>query len=133
MSRRFKVARRFFAWLLANLLFVALSVLFMRPRDIPSDPAFAIILLQALIVGALLTLSLINLSAKVSDEAFSRRTAASVLFTFLIILKFDRFDLGHLLRIDNPILSAMLTFWAILIAVNVALQAMHRLSPSHFR
>ncbi|MCA1631069.1 MAG: hypothetical protein LC785_16410 [Acidobacteria bacterium] len=133
MCPRIEVARRFFAWLLANLLFVALSLLFMKPRDIPSEPASATIFLQALIVGSLFTLSIINLSAKVNDEVFSRRMAASVLFTLLILLKFDRADVGHLLSISNPVLSAMLTFWAILIVVNVALQSLHKLSPSNFR
>jgi hypothetical protein len=133
MSLRHELSRRFSAWLLIVLLFVALTLLFMKPRDISYDPAFSTILLQALIVGLLFTLSVINLSSKMNDEVFSRRMAASVLFTLLILLKFDSFDVGHLLRIPNPILSAMLTFWAILIVVNVALQSLHRLSPSNFR
>lgn len=133
MGTRREVVRRFFAWLLVNLLFVALSLLFMKPHDVSSAPASATIFLQALIVGSLFTLSVISLSAKVNDEAFSRRMAASVLFTLAILLKFNRFDVGHLLGIGNPVLSAMLTFWAIMIAVNVALQALHKLSPSNFR
>lgn len=133
MGLRREVALRFFAWLLVSLLFVALTLLFMKPRDIPSDPALATLLLQALIVGSLFALGVISLSAGVNDEAFSRRMAASVLFTLLILLKFDRLDVGRLLSISNPILSAMLTFWALLIVFNVALQSLHKLSPSNFR
>jgi hypothetical protein len=75
-----EVARRFFAWVLVNLLFVALSFLLMKPLDVPYDSAFTTILLQALVVGSLFTLSVIILSVKVNDEAFSRRMAASVIF-----------------------------------------------------
>jgi hypothetical protein len=133
MGSRREVARRFFAWLVVNILFVALTLLFMKPRGIPSDPALATTLLQALGVGSVFTLGVIILSSKVNDEAFSRRMAASIFGALLVLLKFDRFDLGRLLSISNPILSAMLTFWAILIVVYVALRSLHTLAPSRFR
>jgi hypothetical protein len=105
----------------------------MKPRGIPADPALLTTVLQALGVAAIFTLGVLTLSSKVNDEAFSRRMMASVFGALLIILKFDRFDLGRLLSISNPALSAMFTFWAILIVVNVALRSLHTLTPSRFR
>jgi hypothetical protein len=133
------IAFRFFAWLLLNILLVAITLL-MKPRDIPFEPGLASTLFQGLFVGSLFAFGMIYCGIKFGDEAFSRRMVASVMITLLIFLMFDHFFLlfdhfisEHLLRIGNPILSGMLAFWAIMIAVNVALQALHKLSPSNFR
>jgi hypothetical protein len=133
MSIRRQVTLRFLAWLLFNLAFIAISLLFLKPHDIPIDRELVSDLIQVMFVGSLLAFGMIYCSIKYGDEAFSRRLVASIIVTFLIFLMFDHFISEHLLRFGNPILSGMLTFWAIMIAVNVASQALHRLSPSNFR
>jgi hypothetical protein len=108
-------------------------LLFLKPHEIPFDRELAQDLLQVLLVGSLLAFGMIYCSIKFGDEVFSRRMVASIIVTFPIFLLFDHFISEHLLRIGNPILSGMLAFWAIMIAVNVASQALHKLSPSNFR
>jgi drug/metabolite transporter (DMT)-like permease len=130
---------RFLVGLFSCLIFIGISFVIRGPQGDP-PPEFAHFLLQALFVGALMAASLIYFTRNIKDEVFSRRMVASVMITFLIFLMFDHFFSmfdhfisEHLLRIGNPILSGMLAFWAIMIAVNVASQALHKLSPSNFR
>ncbi|MFL6228745.1 MAG: hypothetical protein ACJ741_08200 [Pyrinomonadaceae bacterium] len=115
------------------MLLISVTLLFLKPRTIKFGIEETIDLLETLFVGFAFGLGAIYFSVDVRDEAFSRRMAASSLLALAVWTEFVPGDAGHYLGIDNSGVYAVLAVWALVIIINVALQVLHRLSPSNFR
>ncbi|MCA1816743.1 MAG: hypothetical protein LC746_10125 [Acidobacteria bacterium] len=123
MSSQRRVFGKYLVWLTMFLLFIGISFLLGKPLERFHDSGIALFLFKAILIGSLLALSLSYFSARLDNEAASRKIAGC--FFIAAIFFFKWFEV-HVIWVNDPVISAMLIFLAISVAMNIALYIFNR-------
>jgi len=119
MNMRREVWRRFAVWALAVSATVALSLLTAAPRSLATRSEFLSLLLQIVLAGALMALSLFYLCARLNNEKITREIAACMLVGFYLFPEPVWGTLGRVFGGVDPVVSTLLVLTAVFVALNV--------------
>jgi peptidoglycan/LPS O-acetylase OafA/YrhL len=121
-----EVGRRFVVWLLMAAATMALTLLAANPLEHMPLTELLGFLGQALLVGALLALSVSYFSVRLGDQKVSRALGGAMLLALAFFPNYVWGRLGRVFGGVEPVISSMLVMLAVSLGLNVALHLLRR-------